>query len=64
MELWVNEFWLFVTAVIFTVVGWYWGFKSTTINVVEATVDSLIADGYLKTRTDDNGNIEILKFNE
>jgi hypothetical protein len=25
MDMWVNEFWLFVTAVIFTVVGHVWG---------------------------------------
>jgi hypothetical protein len=34
------------------------------IKVVEATIDSLIANGYLKHRRDEKGEIEILKYNE
>ena len=34
------------------------------VKVVEATIDSLIANGYLKHRKDEKGEIEILKYNE
>ena len=63
MEIWVNELWLLVTAVIFTAVGWYWGVRSSIENISEAVIDSLIEQGYLKT----NGlgkNMEILKHTE
>ena len=33
-------------------------------SIVEATVDSLIENGYLKHRKTADGNIEILKHNE
>ena len=34
------------------------------VEVVEATIDSLIAKGYLKHRIDEKGEVEILKYNE
>jgi hypothetical protein len=34
------------------------------IKVVEATIDNLIAKGYLKHRIDEKGEVEILKYNE
>ena len=64
MEMWVNEFWLFVTAIIFTIIGWYWGFKSNSLNIIDVTIDGLIENGYIKTRTNENGELEILKYNE
>ena len=63
MELYINELWLLVTAVIFTAVGWYWGLKSQAINVVESTIDALINDGYLKTRGTGK-DLVILKWRE
>jgi hypothetical protein len=63
MELWVNEIWLLVTAVVFTAVGWYWGLKSSVLNVSEAVIDSLIEQKYLKTRGYGE-NMEILKYTE
>lgn len=61
------SFWLFVTAVIFTVFGFIVGrrqknIKNTTA-IVESTVDRLISDGYLKTRGTGK-NTEILKWHE
>jgi len=32
--------------------------------VIETTIDSLIENGYLKTRQKSDGEIEILKYNE
>lgn len=42
--------WLFATAIIFTAFGFVWGRSSGIARIIEATVDSLIADGFLKTR--------------
>ena len=63
MELWVNEIWLLFTAVIFTVYGWYMGTRATVLNVSEAVIDSLIEQGYLKTRGTGK-DIEVLKHTE
>lgn len=63
MELWVNEFWLLVTALIFTIVGWRWGVQSAGENIVESTIDALIADGYLKTKGS-GADMIILKWQE
>lgn len=63
MELWVNELWLLFTAVVFTLYGWYIGSRSNVANVAEAVIDSLIEQGYLKTRGDGK-DIEVLKHTE
>ena len=61
------HFWLLGTAVLFTLVGsWMasnkWS-KNTSI-IIEATIDRLIKDGYVKSRVDDNGEIELVKYYE
>jgi len=63
MELWVNELWLLVTAVIFTGYGWWLGAKSKLRKSTEAVIDSLIEQNYLKTRGHGR-NMEILKHTE
>ena len=63
MELWVNELWLLVTAVIFTGYGWLMGIKSNVKNISEAVIDSLIEQKYLKTRGFGK-DMEILKYTE
>jgi len=45
------------------VTGWI-VYKSNTVSAIEATIDSLILEGYLKSYTKPNGEIEILKHNE
>jgi hypothetical protein len=64
MELWVNEFWLLGTAVIFTGIGYFWGYKKNVVNLIELTIDGLIAEGYLLTVTDENGEVTLLKHEE
>lgn len=61
----VNEMtlWLLGTALIFTAVGWFFGKKGQMQKIVELTIDSLIKDGYLKTRGTGK-DIEILKWRE
>ena len=63
MEMWVNELWLFVTAVIFTVVGHVWGRRIEAEPIIAVTIDKLIDDGYLKTRGTGK-DMQILKWDE
>ena len=53
--------WLALAYIIGTAYGWLMKPNKT---VVEKTIDSLIANGYLKHRKDAKGEIEILKYNE
>lgn len=53
-------YWLLGTAVIFTFVGRYLAMREQLENVVEATVDSLIENGYIKTRGEGE-DLELLK---
>jgi len=63
MELWVNEFWLLLTAVIFTALGWYFGIKSQVNDTIENVIDSLVEQGFLKT-TGTGNNMEIIPWEE
>ena len=65
MEIFYNEtvWWLFGTAVLFTFVGRYMAFKDNIQFITEATIDSLIEQGYLKTRGAGR-DMEILKHTE
>lgn len=54
---------IFIVAVVFTAVGWYWGTKTNVTNITAAVIDSLIEDGYLKTRGT-GGDMEILKHKD
>lgn len=62
----IIEIWLLITAVVFTIVGMSFkpSQKEIIINAIETTVDRLIADGYIKTRIDTNGELELMKYNE
>lgn len=55
--------WLAGTAVLFTFVGRFMGLRTTVDQVVSATIDSLIKDGYLKTRGT-GADMEILKWRD
>jgi hypothetical protein len=54
---------LLLTAVVFTVFGAYVGRRSQTEEIVEATLDSLIEDGYIKTEGR-GANMEIIRWQE
>jgi hypothetical protein len=62
----IMEAWLLGPAVIFTFVGMSFRKSSREIIsfAVEQTVDKLIADGYIRTRKDENGEIHLLKHYE
>lgn len=54
---------IFITAVIFTLVGYVWGVRAVVTKAVTHTVDSLISEGYLKTRGSGE-TLEIVKWRD
>mgnify|MGYP000965030953 CR=1 FL=1 len=58
-----TTWWLFGTAILFTFVGRYMAFRDAVEDVVGATIDQLIADGYLKTKGEGD-EMELLKHGE
>ena len=53
-------YWLLGTAIVFTFVGRYTAYRDALEDVVAATIDSLIDDGYIKTKGEGK-DMEILK---
>jgi len=59
-----TEIWLLITAIIFTLAGRVMERRSAagmTSRIIEATIDRLIKDEYIKTKLDDNGQVELIK---
>ena len=56
----IEELFLLGTAIVFTALGYYMGQKSALTEVTEAVVDSLIEQGYIKTRGQGD-DLELLK---
>jgi hypothetical protein len=64
MEFFTSELaWLFFAYAVGTGFGWYMRSSTHTQDIVESVIDSLINDGYLKTRGRGD-NLEILKHTE
>lgn len=55
--------WLLGTAILFTLVGRYMGYKATVEDAVETTIDSLIEQGYIKTEGY-GAKMEIIKWKD
>lgn len=55
--------WFLGIAVVFTVVGYFWGSQTRTKDIVSVIIDSLINEGYLKTRGTGKDMV-ILKWRE
>ena len=56
--------WMYwVTAIVFTVVGFTWGLEFNKQHIISITIDSLIEQGYIKTRGFGR-NKEMLKYDE
>ena len=53
-----------ITAVTFTILGWWFGAGSANKVVIEHTIDTLIEAGYIKTRKNKDGQVELVKHNE
>lgn len=64
----IMEAWIFITAVVFTLLGMSFtrgqDRKKLAEIIVESTIDKLIADNYIKTRKDEKGEIHLLKHYE
>tara|TARA_B100000927_G_C16431482_1_gene455759 strand:- start:76 stop:294 length:219 start_codon:yes stop_codon:yes gene_type:complete len=55
------NFWILLTAVIFTYLGRYMAHKDDVQDIIETTIQRLIDQGYLKTKGQGD-NLEILKY--
>lgn len=53
-------YWLLFTAVVFTYVGRLMSFRSHLEDVIAATIESLIEDGYIRTKGEGE-KLELLK---
>lgn len=58
--MWVNELWMLLAYVVGTGLGIVIGMKMNLKGVIEDTIDSLIEQGYLRTKGSGD-NVEILK---
>lgn len=56
--------WLFLAYGAGSVVTGFMVWKKNSIDSINLTIDSLIEQGYLRSRKTENGEIEILKYNE
>lgn len=59
----MEELFIFITAIVFTGVGYYFGVGATVVKASENALDILVKGGYLRYRRDKNGEIEIMKWN-
>ena len=62
----INEMylWLLGTAAIFTVFGYLIDKDKITKDIIGSVVDDLIEQGFLKSKKDKNGEVEIMKWYE
>lgn len=51
-----------IVAVIFTCLGWTWGLQTKAKRTVEMVINNLIDDGFIKTKLDENGDTEMLRY--
>ena len=56
--------WFFGMFGVGSAIGYGWGYKRGVIKAAELTIDSLIAQGIIKTSTTANGEVQIHKFDE
>lgn len=55
--------WLLGTAILFTFVGRYMSFHDHLESVISSTIESLIEEGYVKTKGEGE-NLELIKHTE
>jgi len=56
------EFQFLVVAIVFTGVGWSWGLQQSAKKAIELVINNLIDEGYIKTKIDENGDTEIMRY--
>lgn len=55
-------YWFAIAYVLGTAIGWYLGRSSGLAYGIATTVDLLVANGFLKTTKDENGDLDIVKL--
>ena len=55
-------YWYLLAYIIGSVVGYYLGHKQGLLIGIVSAIDSLIDGGYVRTKTDKDGEIEIIKL--
>lgn len=66
-ELTAAHLWIFIAYVVGTLFGRFSvrsKFQIDTGKIIEATIDRLIADGYVKSRKTKEGEVELVRYNE
>lgn len=66
-ELTQVHLWIFIAYVVGTLYGRISiksKFQVDTSKIIEATIDRLIADGYVKSRKTEKGEVELVRYNE
>ena len=58
------EVWLALTYELGSVVTYFLMRKSIAYDITESIIDNLIAQGFLKSKKDKNGEVEIMKWYE
>ena len=53
--------WMLLAYAVGTILGYAWGVKKGAMVTIENCIDALIAQGYLKQRKNNQGEIELLK---
>lgn len=59
-----NVMWLLGAYLAGSGATWYLFLRQNFLNATEATIDSLIDNGFLRHKRGDDGELEILKWNE
>ena len=59
-----NVMWLLAAYVAGSGATWYLFLRQNFLNATEATIDSLINNGFLRDKRGDDGELELLKWNE
>ena len=59
-----NVMWLLAAYVAGSGATWYLFLRQNFLNATEATIDNLINNGFLRYKRGDDGELEILKWNE
>ena len=57
-----NVIWLFGAYIAGSAATYYLFLKKNFLDATEATIDTLIDNGFLRVRKSDNGELEILKW--
>ena len=57
------ELWFFGAYIAGTVMGYLFS-RSSATQIAEHTIDVLIAGGFLKSRTNEKGEVELIKYDE